>query len=316
MHGSNLQSYYFIMNKHLLNIAGVCVAAVVFGSSSAFAQVSFTGTYTQNFSSMGTGTTVPTGWSGVSESGSHNTFAPTVANYDNDGVTGVSPNFTAGTLSAATVEYLVPTQGSSTGKGTDIVNYQNTLATIQNGEGSESLGTDPSGNAATILELNLTNNTGVAENAVNIAYDIDRFTTVSNTNNITSGYVNTGVEEYPGYQLFYNLTPSNAATWVNVSSLNPTILMGTTGSINVPNSVGITAVPTTTVTLNSAWAAGSTIAFAWLDDNGYSPSPDQEIGLNNVVISAAAVPEPDAGFLGLVAVGAAFTLLRLRRRRA
>jgi hypothetical protein len=303
------------MKNNILRIAlGLCGAAF-FASSSAFAQVSFTGTYTQNFSSMGTGSVTPTGWSGVSEAGSHNTFAPTVANYDNNGVVGVSPNFTSGTLTTSAVEYLVPTQGSSTGKGTDIVNYQNTLATAQNGEGSESLGTDPSGNAATILELSMTNNSGSNISAVNIAYDIDRFTTVSNTNNITSGYVNTGVEEYPGYQLFYNLTPSNTATWVNVSSLNPTILMGTTaGAVNVPNSVGITTVPTTTIDLSSAWTAGTTIAFAWLDDNGYSPSPDQEIGLNNVSIEA--VPEPSAGLLGLVAVGAAFTLLRLRRQRA
>ena len=281
---------------------------------SAQAQVLFTGSYTQNFSSMGSGTTLPTGWSGVSESGSHNTFAPNVANYDNGGVTGVNPNFTAGTLSASTVEYLAPTQGSSTGKGTDVVNYVNILATAGNGEGSESLGTDPSGNAATILELTLTNNTGSAITALNLSYDIDRFTTVSNTNNITSGYVNTGVEEFPGYQLFYNLTPSNAATWVNVSSLNPTILMGTVaGAVNVPNTVGITTVPTTTVTLGGSVAAGGTFAVAWLDDNGYSPSPDQEIGLNNVAISTVVAPEPSS--LALCVAGALMLAVVVLRRR-
>jgi len=305
--------------------AGLCVLAALLSAPAACAQSAFTGTYTQNFSSMGTGSATPTGWSGVTEAGSHYTFEP-AGDYNGTGTATVAanPNLSSGTLTAAATEYLVPTQGSSTGKGTDIINYQNTLATAQNGEGSESLGTDPSGNAATILELGLTNTTGQAISAVNIAYDIDRFTTISNTNSIPAGYPNTGVEEFPGYQLFYNLTTSstsvdgwNPNTWVNVSSLNPTINMGTVaGAVNVPNTVGITSIPTTTISLDAAWAAGKTIGFAWLDDNGQSPSPDQEIGLNNVVITAAAVPEPSAGLLGLVAVGAAMVLLRLRRPSA
>ena len=308
------------MKKSMFPFAGgLCALAILLSAPAAFAQVSFTGTYNadSSFAAMGTGSTTPTGWSGVSEAGGHNTFVPAGDYNVTTGTvqtTSTDPNFPAGTLSAAATEYLVPTQGSSTGKGTDIVNYQNTLATTQNGEASESLGTDPSGNAATILELALTNTTGQAINAVNVAYDIDRFTTISDTNSAPSGYLNSSVEEFPGYQLFYSLTPSVASSWVNVSSLNPTINMGTTGSVQVPNTVGITSVPTTTVSLASAWAAGATIDFAWLDDNGEAPSPDQEIGLNNVVISA--VPEPGSGMLGLAAVGAAIALLRLRRQRA
>jgi hypothetical protein len=306
------------MNQITLRlIASLSLAAALFAGPSAFAQATFTaGSYTQNFSSMGTGTVTPTGWSAVSESGSHNTFSPNVSGESNASVAPLNPNFTAGTLSTSPIEALTPTQGSSTGKGVDGVNWVNSDANISAGEGTHSFGSDPSGNAATILELSMTNNTGSAINAVNIAYDIDRFTTVVDNNGVSSSAPNYGVEEFPGYQLFYNLTPSNTATWVNVSSLNPTVNMGTTGGVQVPNTVGITTVPTTMVNLNSAWTAGSTISFAWLDDNGYSPSPDQEIGLNNVVISVAAVPEPSSGFLGLVAVGAAFTLLRLRRRRA
>jgi len=64
----------------------------------------------------------------------------------------------------------------------------------------------------------------------------------------------------------------------------------------------------------SALANGSNIEFAFVDDNAQSPSPDNLIGLNN--LSIAAVPEPNSFVLGLVAVGAAFTLLRLRRQRA
>jgi hypothetical protein len=284
------------------------------GHSANAASASLTNTgYTQNFSSMGTGTTVPVGWSGVTEAGSHFTFAPDVANEYNDGQAYQNENFTAGTLSASSVEHLTPTQGSSTGKGSDIVNWSNTLATGANGEGSESLGTDPSGNSATILELSLTNNTGSAITALDLSYDIDRFTTISDTNGNPSGYANSCVEEFPGFHLFYNLTPSNAATWVEVTSLDPTVNMGTTGAVQVPNTVGITVIPTTTVDLNGSVANGSTFALAWFDDNGSAASPDQEIGLNNVSVSAEAVPEPSSLTLCFAAAGFAFLFRRLRQ---
>jgi hypothetical protein len=306
------------MKTSSLRVAlGLCAAGALFtGSSASAAPVNFNGSFSDNFSEMtATQTTAPAGWSVVSESGANSTFAPA-----GSATVGVAPNFTSGTalvpettLIAATLAQTT-TSDNTTGttvKGVQGINFNNSLATAQNGEGARSLGTDPSGNAATILELSLTNTTASAINSLNIGYDIDRFTTTANDNNATTGN-NIGVEELPGYQLFYSLTPSVASSWVNVSSLNPTVDAGTTGAVAVPNTVGITTVSPTTVTLNSAWGQGSTLALAWFDDNAESPSPDQNIGLNNVVV--AAVPEPASGFLGLVAVGAAFTLLRLRRR--
>jgi hypothetical protein len=288
----------------------------LWASTSAQAQLAFTGSYSQNFSSMGTGTTVPTGWSGVSEAGSHYTFAPNVANEYNDGVAFQNENFTAGALSAAAVEALTPTQASSTGKGTDIVNWTNSAANIAAGEGTHSLGTDPSGNAATILELNMTNSTGSAISALNISYDIDRFTTISDTNGNPTGYANSSVEEFPGYHLFYSLTPSVASSWVDVTALDPTVNMGTvTGAVNVPNTVGITVVPTYTLTLSSSIATGQTFALAWFDDNGSAPSPDQEIGLNNVVVTTAVVtPEPSSYALCLAGLIVLALLIQRRRR--
>jgi hypothetical protein len=301
-------------NKSQIIILGLCAAAALFAGTSASAQISLTGTtpYTQNFSSMGTGTTLPTGWSAVSEAGTNNTFAPNVTGNDNGGTAPLDENFTVSTPTATPVEVLTPTQGSSTGKGVDAVNYVNSAADIAAGEGTRSLGTDPSGNAATILELSLTNNTGSTLNALNLSYDIDRFTTTVDGNGVSASAPNHGVEEFPGYHLFYNLTPSNNATWVDVTSLDPTPDAGTVaGAVNVPNTVGITAIPTTTVALGAGVANGTTFALAWFDDNGYSPSPDQEIGLNNIVIAAA--PEPSSLALGAVAVCLLAVMIRRHR---
>ncbi len=81
-------------------LLGLCGAAALFTGSSAFAQASLSAAgYTQNFSSMGaTGTTAPTGWSVVSEAGSHYTFSPNVANEYTDGNAAQNENFTAGAL--------------------------------------------------------------------------------------------------------------------------------------------------------------------------------------------------------------------------
>ncbi|HEY8994015.1 MAG TPA: PEP-CTERM sorting domain-containing protein, partial [Lacunisphaera sp.] len=220
-----------------------------------------------------------------------------------------SINFTAGTLS--TISSLVAATPTNQ-KATTGYNFAATGATGVTGD--RALGSSPTGTAGTILELSMVNNTGDAITNLQMSYDIDRFTTTTTNGTVASGSPNSGVEEFPGYQLFYNLTPSNAATWVNVSSLNPTINAGTGGAINVPNSVGVTSISNAGVTLDSAWAAGSTIAFAWFDDNAEDSSPDQLIGLNNV--SIAAVPEPSAGILGLVAMGVAFTLVRRRKQRS
>ena len=110
---------------------------------------------------------------------------------------GVAPNFTDGALTAQTIVAVTPAQNDNTNKGTKGYNYVNSAADIASGEGTRSLGSSPSGNAATILELALTNTTGSSINAVNLSYDIDRFTTVSNTNNAAAGFPNTGVEELP-----------------------------------------------------------------------------------------------------------------------
>jgi hypothetical protein len=335
---------------------GLCALATFLTAPAAFAQSTtpdnFTGTFTDNFSEMiPTQTTAPAGWEAVELTGSHYTFVP-AGDYNGTGTqtTSTLPTFavTSGTtptntlvlestLIAATGSQTITSDntGSSSVKGLQAINYNNSAEGSYSpaaGEGARSLGTSNSGNAGTALELNLTNTTGQAINAVNISYDIDRYTVTQNNNSVPSQYPNATLEAYPGFELFYNLTPMTKGTnaagdspdgwnpndWVAVSSLNPTINAGATGSVSVPNTVGVTQVGTAAdpnlVTLDQAWAAGATIGFAWMSVNSAGPSPDQNIGLNNVDI--AAVPEPSSGFLGFVALGAAVGLLRLRRQRA
>ncbi|MBC8143646.1 MAG: hypothetical protein H7Y38_19620 [Armatimonadetes bacterium] len=101
-----------------------------------------------------------------------------------------------------------------------------------------------------------------------------RFTVASTAN---------GPQELPGYQLFFSL---DGTTFTNVASLNPT-LAGPTGVI-VPNTVGVTTVVSNDIVLNGTVANGSNLILRFVDDNADQSSPDQIIGLNNVVIT---VPE-------------------------
>jgi|GEM_PF-927137 len=285
--------------KEALPIA--LLAAGLSLGSSVHAQVGFTGTYTQNFDSLGTtGTVAPTGWSVYSEAGTHDTFSYYQDTASGSPVAGVTPNLSAGAL---TLEPTLTAGAAATQKGLVGYNFA-TTATATN----RALGTSPSGNAATILEASFSNNTGRAISTLALSYDIYRFTTTVNNNTtfVTQGDLTAAVEENPGYWLFYSL--NNGTTWTNVSSLNST-LSGPTGVI-VPNAVGVTNVVAPTLSLSGAWAAGSTLTLAWIDDNAQGPSPDQLLGLDNV--SVTAIPEPScaAGIVGIAAVGACV----LRRR--
>jgi len=274
---------------------GLAFAATA--STALAASASFTGSYSQNFDSMGqTGTTAPTGWSFVSEAGGHDTFTPA-----DDSITkGVLPNLTAGTLTANAT--LIAVTGPTTQKANQGYNFGLSASPTD-----RSLGSSPTGSAASILELALTNTTGAALNAISVGYDIRRFSTTVNNNTAYAGGNYGAVEELPGYQLFYSL---NGATWTNVSALNP-ILSGSTGVV-VPNTIGVTSVPQTLINLTGSWSAGSTLTLAWLDDNAQGPSPDQLLGLDNVTV---AIPEPStyAASLGALTVG--FVALRRRNSR-
>jgi hypothetical protein len=286
------------------------------------APASFTGSYSQNFDSLGTtGTTLSSipEWSVYSLSGSHDTFS-----YASTGLvtstflpwsTSTALNVGSGssTLSSSTT-LTVDTFTSATQAGVRAAGGFNFGSSVSPFTSSDrALGSSPTGTAGTELQLALTNTTGAEIDAINLAYDIRRFTVSTNNNGTSASDPYTGEEELPGYSVYYSL--NNGTSWTNVASLTPADLNGAAGTPSggpsVPNTVGVTNVPSTAIALASAWSAGSTLDIRWFDDNAESPSPDQNIALDNVVVTTA-VPEPAS--LALLGLGAAALVGRRRVR--
>ena len=211
--------------------------------------------YTQNFDGMGTGTAAPAGWSFYGALGGSNSTWTDATGIPANAVGGGTLN---ATLTAATT--------FTTSSNTAGFNFALPASTID-----RALGTSPTSGQGVVLQLSLSNTTGAPISAVRVGYDTRRFAAGSATN------------ELPGYWLFYSL--NGGTTWTNATALNPTIT-------TVPNTTGVTTQPLTSVTLSSAWAAGATILFRWVDDNASQSSPDQVQGLDNVTIATAigAVP--------------------------
>jgi hypothetical protein len=301
----------------------VAFAGMVGSVNAAITPVSFNGTYTQNFDSLGTGTSLASlpEWAVYSLSGSHDTFS-----YASTGLvtatflpwstpTALNNGSGSSTLTNQTT-LTVDTFTTTTQAGVRAAGGFNFASTVSPYVSTDhALGTSPTGTAGTELQLSLVNNTGSDLNSFNISYDIRRFSTTTNNNNDPSTDPYVGEEELPGYSFFYSL--DGGATWNNVASLTPQDLTGAPGTPSggplVPNSVGVTNVPTTAISLVSPWTSGSLLEVRWFDDNAESPSPDQNLGLDNVVVSTGAVPEPTA--IGLLGVTAA-ALLRRRSRNA
>ena len=226
-------------------------------------------TYVQNFDIMGpTGATPPPGWT-VLEGNSGTTNATWT---DATGIAANGPNSVA-TMALASVPLIV--SAAPTATNNNGFNAQGNSVT------DRVLATSPTGYSGSALDLVLPNASGSASNSLKVSYDIRRFTVA------TSGGVPTN-NELPGYQLFFSV---NGGAWVNVSNLNPTIA-GPTGII-APNTVGVTSVPLTTINLGVSWLNGQSIHLRWVDDNAMQTSPDQIIGLDNVVVSFA-TPTPGA----------------------
>ncbi|MDH4411351.1 MAG: Ig-like domain-containing protein, partial [Verrucomicrobiales bacterium] len=228
---------------------GLLALALFAICGSAGAQVSFTGVYTENFNGMGTsGTAAPTGWGFYGNlGGDNNTWVSSIPATDAG----------LGTLNAT----LIASTSTSVTSNTQGYNRADAGSTAD-----RSLGSSPTSGRGVAWQLSLSNLTGAPLNALGLRYDTRRFNAPTTANDL------------PGHWVFYSL--DNGATWINVSSLNPSIT-------TVPNTTGTSVFVERNLTLASAWAANATLLLRWIDDNATQSSPDQIVGIDNVAISSA-----------------------------
>lgn len=221
------------------------------------------------------GTAAPTGWRHfVTSFGNNNTWTTSIAASGSSGVSAMSVTTAGTTLVAASTPSTNSNTGFNAGVGGSATN--------------RALGTAPTTVAGAMIQLDLDNGFGStmqAGSSLNISFDTIRFTSASSANQL------------PGYWLFYSL--NGGTTWTNIGT-NPTLT-------EVPNSVG-TSSSSFSLTLGADWQAGATMYLRWVDDNAVQTSPDQIIGLDNVVIT----PAPGA----IALLGLAAGLVGRGRRRA
>lgn len=256
------------MKHRIRQLAAVLFLLLTRGAS---AQVSFVGSYAESFDSMATaGTVPPAGWSVLNGAGA-------AATWSNG--TGIAASGVAAMVNAAGA--LTPSTAPST------ANNNGFNAQVPGDALDRVLATSPTGVAGVALQLALSNDTGSAISAIRIRYDIRRFTAAAN--------------QLPGYWLFYSV--NGGTTWTNASALNPT-LTGP-GGVIVPGVTGVTTVPATAISLGSPWAAGAQLLLRWIDDNAAETSPDQIVGLDNVVIDLP-IGQPPTAAITSPADGSAF----------
>lgn len=214
--------------------------------------VDFTGSYTQNFDSMGTGgTTAPAGWSFHGNlGGSGSTWTTSIPAAD----------AVLGTLNAT----LISSTATSVKSSTQGYNWASASA-----PSDRALATSPTTHRGVLFQLTLTNATGGGIGALDIRYDTRRASSVGTAN------------ELPGHWLFYSL--DGGASWTVVASLSPTLA-------TVPNSAGVSAFREQNLTLPAAWPDGANLLLRWIDDNAAQTSPDQIVAIDNVSIATASPP--------------------------
>ena len=130
--------------------------AIISISLNSKAQVSFTGTYVQNFDAMGTGTTIPSGWSHIGRLGGTPTSWTTTIP--------ISGSVSAATPGTVNNKLIIATNIFSGSSNTQAYNYSDANAS------NRSLGTSPTSGAGNILQLILTNNTGSSLSNLQLSY--------------------------------------------------------------------------------------------------------------------------------------------------
>ncbi len=263
------------------------------------------GGYIENFDSMGAaGTAAPTGFQVFQIVGGSSTWINSTGSNSTPAV-GAIPNGTAaagGNPGGALVVNNNPTANQVNG-------YNATGAS--GAAGDRGIATAPTGIAGSVIQLTITNNSGVALTSLLASYDVRRYQVGADNATRTPGAgIPEGSEELPGYWLLYSLDNG-----VNFTAVNSLIPVGAGPSVNpiVPNTLGVTSVVAAPIVFGGALNPGSNLILRWVDDNAIDPSPDQIIGLDNVRLSAA-IPEPSTLVMSSVVLLAGGRIIRRRQR--
>ena len=250
-----------------MNTLKTLAAAVILAALSSAASADLISVYSQNFDGMGTGTTAPSGWSVYNITGSHDTFTPA----DDPVNTGVLPTGSAigsGTLQST---LLAPTAGTSTSqKGHQGYNWA-----VNGSSTNRSLGTSPIGRSPAWFSRPSFPTTPAPPSPASTSTTIRSCNRSPQTTTTTTIRHYVGIEELPGYWLFYSL--DGGATYTNISALNGD---GHTWA----NAIGTVHESLSNYSLGGTWNAGANLYLRWFDDNAQGPSPDQKLGLDNLVI--------------------------------
>jgi len=252
----------------------IALAAALFvgalGIMSVQAQpTTFTGSYSQNFDVIGTtGTTLPPGFTSMVIAGGNSDY------------TAANP-ITAAAIASATADtqtlliWNVGTAAAKSGTQTYNIGCWDSLT-------DRALGTDPTGTAAQVIQLSMTNSTGGTLYGVTFSYDCKC---------LTNGSAGTEESELPGYCFFYSTTgTSSAANWTEVGYAGTTNDVGgipAAHGLCLPNYTQGTTMSSGPVTILFATPLtnNGVMYFRWADDNNVASSPDQMIAIDNISIA-------------------------------
>lgn len=163
--------------------------------------------------------------------------------------------------------------------------------------GGSYFGSPASGNPAGWIALSLNNASGSVLDSFTVAYDGEQWRNGGNTNTQSL------VLEYG-----YGASFGDVTGWTAISTFSSPVVGSTAAALD-GNSTGL--VSGLGATVETPWAAGTTLWLRWADLNDVGN--DHGLAIDNLSFSVSAVPEPSAWALMLAGVA---TLGFVARRRA
>jgi MYXO-CTERM domain-containing protein len=237
-------------------------------------------------SAVGTSSVLPNGWSFTALAGSATTL------------TGIASVTNAQLVTLATTPTAQQTfDAMNEGSIINAADHPINITYTANG-GGHLMSAATTGDGANGYLLTLTSSGALAANAtVSAQWRMSQVGPPSGTN--------VRPEEMAGWYVFYQVN-GTGGTWNRLAGVETTHPATAT-----PPTVGTE--PLASTPLPVSLAAGNTINFLFLHDNGLANSPDDNWGLASFAVTPVGTPEP--GTLGMGAVAVTGALVRRRRAR-